>query len=893
MARPTRMSRAASALATILIVLATPLQASPTLDESVPASVRSEIEIVLRARTSEIQQEKNERGESFKRTTLSENFRKVDENKYRVGLHVNTALDRTMVVERYEVTIARSGAGWSIVQEELQDTYKGLHRGILGDESCKRFDRFSFDREGLRVSATNGTVCEDYFMDEVSHLAFTGADLQYEYVPPVPKDFSVHRLLEKERGADLVFRPDLVSISCDPETCRDFLETSFTGIQDVSRDSIDAVLAAAYDKWDKETIEDLAENPFRGFRRPLEPDRKRYWIGVRKKGIEDHWLSLVHDDYDGKEISVYLSGVFGALYNYFSQETRDSGVNPYDLELRPDADARDYEVFGLEGTAELGFGDGETLIGDITYGLTTLRPLRELPFSIARIFQTEEKKETKNPTMIINSVQDGNGNEMTWVRTGLYSGLVVLPEEVPAGTKMTMRLRFVNKDSIYKLTPTFSYVDRGGWLPFVRFADMIDTFDLTVKVPARYTTLGIGKKISESTKGDVNTTRWTSSSPVSFPTVIFGKYHVAKSEFKATKLDGSEIPVNVYFDKDAMADYEIAPKALEKFANDAANSLNLYREVFKVDYPYDKLDLVNDPLGLFYGQAPSSLIYLGSGSFWSSGFTAGLLEGGSNISTFLDSLVAHEVAHQWWGSLISNSNFRNYWFVESLAEYSSALFTENVYGKDKYLRHVDAWRREILEADMRGSVQEGYTVWQGPGGFRPYRAALYAKGPYAFHIMRSTWGDEAFFKFLRDLVHDLKGKEIVTRDIQRVAEKSFGANLDWFFDQWLRGVGLPEFTFTYDVRPTENGEFLIEGQVEQKIYLKPGMDRKELLEGQYFTGLIPITITGKGGKEYRKRIAIEAPVTQFRFTLPEKPKEIVFNKYGEALAYDVVVKAEN
>src|SRR5262249_48292856 len=154
--------------------------------------------------------------------------------------------------------------------------------------------------------------------------------------------------------------------------------------------------------------------------------------------------------------------------------------------------------------------------------------------------------------------------------------------------------------------------------------------------------------------------------------------------------------------------------------------------------------------------------------------------GGAYLTKFTDILVPHEVAHQWWGSLIGNANFRNYWFVESLAEYSAALFLEQSQGKKAYQEHVEEWHREVIENDLRSSFQDANVLWQGPDGFPDYRAAVYSKGPYAFHIMRSTWGDEAFFKFLKMLAGELQGKEIVTRDIQRVAEKAFGANLDWF-----------------------------------------------------------------------------------------------------------------
>src|SRR5207249_1257862 len=97
----------------------------------------------------------------------------------------------------------------------------------------------------------------------------------------------------------------------------------------------------------------------------------------------------------------------------------------------------------------------------------------------------DEKKAARDPQMIINSIEDGDGNSLTWVKLGQASGLVILPKTVPPGTPVTVRMNFENKAAIYNFTSSFSEVDRFGWLPFVRFTDMISDFKLTVKVPAR------------------------------------------------------------------------------------------------------------------------------------------------------------------------------------------------------------------------------------------------------------------------------------------------------------------------------------------------------------------------------------------------------------------------
>jgi hypothetical protein len=232
--------------------------------------------------------------------------------------------------------------------------------------------------------------------------------------------------------------------------------------------------------------------------------------------------------------------------------------------------------------------------------------------------------------------------------------------------------------------------------------------------------------------------------------------------------------------------------------------------------------------------------------------------------------------------------------VESLAEYSSALYIEEEArvsegpeaAKKVYQDKVARWRREILDTDLQASVQDATMVWSG-GLVGGRTAAIYNKGPYAFHVMRMTWGDEKFFKFLKELVQGLKNHAIVTRDIQKFAEKSFGGNMDFFFDQWLRGVGQPEYTFSYKVRQTENGKWEVSGTIAQRTLVG---SKKDPIDNLYFTAIVPITVVSKSGKTYRVPLKVQGASIPFQFPIPEEPREVTLNKYGESLAYDVVVK---
>ena len=183
------------------------------------------------------------------------------------------------------------------------------------------------------------------------------------------------------------------------------------------------------------------------------------------------------------------------------------------------------------------------------------------------------------------------------------------------------------------------------------------------------------------------------------------------------------------------------------------------------------------------------------------------------------------------------------------------------------------------------SVQNCATGWLGEDSGAAYLAMVYAKGPYAFHILRETFGDEKMFAFLKNLTAELSGKNIVTRDIQRVAEQSFGGTMEWFFDQWIRGIGIPQYSFKYGYRRAEDKTYIVEGNVKQRVVA--GL-KKHVLDDVYYRGMVPVTVIGRDRQEYRKSILVEGAETQFVLKVPVEPMEITFNSHGEILAHPVL-----
>jgi hypothetical protein len=576
-----------------------------------------------------------------------------------------------------------------------------------------------------------------------------------------------------------------------------------------------------------------------------------------------------------------------------------------------------------------------------------------LPFQVAQGVRRpgQDDKPTKKPTLDVYAMEDGEGNDLTYIRGGKTFGLIVFPETVKAGEKIKLRVKFDNGGSIYKHNHSYSRVNRGGWAPFVTFSDNIDYMDLTISVDSKYQILGIDHKVSETVKDYVRTARYVSDFPLTFPTIIFGDYETRSSGIQAKKLDGTPIPVNVHVDKTSMRGFtrtsgsgddrvyhrlagarggidadtqnddlirkaradselgvrDIRPDALVPIGDQAVNAINLYQEIFGIDYPFAKLDLVNDPLGSFYGQAPPSIVYLGFGVFYPTARANAMTN--RDLSAFQNTVVAHELGHQWWGSAVVNPNQGNYWFVESLAEYSSALYREAMgrfgikdpekaaeKGWAEYMENVDDWKRMLHDRpDLFTSVQQSDSM--NPGIEPAARtAAIYNKGPYAFHMMRLLFGDEKFFTFLKDLAQGFEGQTMSTRDIQRTAEASLcgmdeqgnpcSYDLEWFFDQWIRGVGMPEYVFNYEYREAEDGTWIVEGNIKQRVTL--GANRV-VMPGEVFRGRTRITVIDKNGAEYNVPVVIDAEVTPFAFKVPQEPFEVVMNKNGDMLTNQIHV----
>jgi len=158
--------------------------------------------------------------------------------------------------------------------------------------------------------------------------------------------------------------------------------------------------------------------------------------------------------------------------------------------------------------------------------------------------------------------------------------------------------------------------------------------------------------------------------------------------------------------------------------------------------------------------------------------------------SFSEYVLAHELSHQWWGDQVTCASFQDIWLNEGFASYCETLYKEKFYGKAMAINDI-LLRQSNVYLVGTGSVY----VYDTTNEQRIFNAALsYDKGACVVHMLRYLAGnDSLFFVMLRNYQQKFKGSVAKSTDLQNIAEHTYGIKLDSFFNEWVYGVGYPEF----------------------------------------------------------------------------------------------------
>jgi aminopeptidase N len=228
-----------------------------------------------------------------------------------------------------------------------------------------------------------------------------------------------------------------------------------------------------------------------------------------------------------------------------------------------------------------------------------------------------------------------------------------------------------------------------------------------------------------------------------------------------------------------------------------------------------------------------------------------------------DSVASHELAHQWFGDLVTCKDWANLWLNEGFADYFQFIWTEKRYGKDdsdfEFWRDQNQWVRQprlfpvpVVNRDFKDSTE--------------YEGNVYDKAGWILRMLREKLGDDEFFHALHDYLEANRGQNVVAADLQKAIERSTSVNVDEFFDQWIYGAGAPKFEVSYAYDDQSN-EITLSVKQTQRIEGRVGL----------FDVPIEVEIGTASGRETHSIEVSEASQT-FTFHADSMPLMVIFDK---------------
>jgi Peptidase family M1 domain len=460
---------------------------------------------------------------------------------------------------------------------------------------------------------------------------------------------------------------------------------------------------------------------------------------------------------------------------------------------------------------------------------TGANPARAFLFAIARAMQVKSVRIDGQPVeLLVGDSKRGRiaGNDLE------EPFLVLAPEPLAAGSEHEFEFEHEGNVIVTQGDGVYFVNARGSWYPHVGsgFAD----FDLTFRYPKRLTLVTSGDPVEDRVEGDWRITHRRTSIPVgaagfnlgdyekvagtaagiSFE--VYGNRHLIEALRPRTLFIPPPVPamgIRRRRPNPEPLGAEVAPLApdplarLRAVAADVSSSLEFYSGLFG---PPALKTLTVAPIPGTFGQGFPGLVYLSTFAYLDPAERPAALRTARQEVFFSDLITAHEVAHQWWGSVVTSGSFDDDWLVEALANYSALMWLEKKKGPKALESVLDGYREALLKKDTGGNVVEsvGPIVWGGrlraSGTADDWIVITYGKGAWILHMLRRRIGDERFRQMLAELRHRYEFRPVTIREFRMLAREFRPARtsaevIDTFFDNWVDATGVPSLKLRYSV----------------------------------------------------------------------------------------------
>ncbi len=521
------------------------------------------------------------------------------------------------------------------------------------------------------------------------------------------------------------------------------------------------------------------------------------------------------------------------------------------------------------------------------------RPLRVFSFRIAHAMHVTAARIDGKPAELF--FQDSiRGRALSGYDN---DGFLVVPSE-PLSAQTDHEFEFEHEGAVISSAGNGVYYvgARSTWYP--RSGDAFSTYDLTFRYPKRLTLVTAGDLEEDRTDGDFRITRRRTPVPIRQAGFNLGEYekvlgsapgytievyanrHLAAALQPMRSIEApSPAPSPQRMPRygrnnppPPLAEVSAPPDPLARLravASEVSSALEFFSSHFG---PPALKTLTIAPIPGTFGQGFPGLVYLSTFSYLDPTDLPASLRTPQRQLFFSDLIEAHEVAHQWWGNVVTASAYQDEWLLEAMANYSALLWIEKRRGAKAVENVLDSYRQHLLtkQSDGRTIESAGPIIWgtrlDSSGIPDAWRAITYEKGSWILHMLRRRLGDESFFKMLAEMRRRYEFRSISTEDFRELAKqfrpaRTSASLIDEFFDNWVYSTGVPSLKLQSTARGVAPA-VKVTGTITQN-----GVDDDFSVE-------VPVEIQFAKGPARTIWVVTSAEATSFSVTVPQAPLRV-------------------
>ncbi len=795
-------------------------------------------------------------------------------------------------------TPAPSGAAsvWNALSAPAMDTARSAH-----------VENITIVRDAVRITLTDGTI---QFAPPVHGVVFAAVfhgNGRVEAAPPNPLEWQQLRLFTKQDKLNMAFTDATFSFT--------------DGLLDEVAKEVkwQASGPAADDLYTnrQRDREDLgAEYLPRLFKSVFSPDRQRtaYFLADLKTK-EKGWVEVRYDAMQPEEVRIgrwadvgpfkihdiwmnYPAGGRDFRHAYDDPAARQDFLIPnYQISTHV-ADNADLNATA-QATVQPRYSGEQVLLFALDSNLR-LSSVKDSQGRSLEFFQARERKE----------------------RSQSYGDYVAvaLKEPTQTGRNEVLEFQYGGKHVVVKVGGGNYFCQSFGWYPTAFASEpgvdefaFRSNFDLTFRNPKKYSLVATGNKTSESVDGKESISNWKSDIPLAAAGFAFGDYKIT------TEMAG-DIEVKVYANRepdDLLSSIQrafdnpindlkqgpggggshatavigiLTPAALGKTISiETANTLRVFESYFG-PYPYKQIAVTNI-IGS-YGQGWPGLLYLGWFTFLDATQQHEL--GLKNEVGLTDFFRGHESSHQWWGHRVGWKSYHDQWLSEGFAEFSGKLYVQYRQNQKEFLTQFRRDKELLKSGDVKmhqvdslGPIWMGQRIRSSETGPGSYQNLIYSKGGYVLQMLREQLADprnqdsdHLFKDMMKDYCQTFDNKPASTEDFKSIVEKHMTRSMDldgnhkmdWFFNQYVYGTGIPHYNFRVSLEPAADGKTHVKGEITHTGVPDSWKD------------VIPL-YAHLGDKTLRLgTLAITHATEPFEFVVPLKVDRLSINDHEDLLA---------